>query len=86
MIPLPRFLQEIGVKQRIMELMSHPDQEVRYNSVNASWSLIGGGGGRVWKKDNTRRHSQKETEHDEIWYWSTERKEKKVDMANHTGS
>ncbi|KAG0046843.1 H(+)-transporting V1 sector ATPase subunit H [Gryganskiella cystojenkinii] len=42
-----KFLQEIGVKQRIMELMSHPDQEVRYNSVNASWSLIGGGGGRV---------------------------------------
>ncbi|KAG0358290.1 ATPase V1 complex subunit H [Gamsiella multidivaricata] len=37
-----KFLQEIGVKQRIMELMSHPDQEVRYNSVNASWSLIGG--------------------------------------------
>ncbi|KAG0021863.1 H(+)-transporting V1 sector ATPase subunit H [Entomortierella chlamydospora] len=39
-----KFLQEIGVKQRIMELMSHPDQEVRYNSVNASWSLIGGSG------------------------------------------
>ncbi|KAG0208722.1 H(+)-transporting V1 sector ATPase subunit H [Mortierella sp. GBA30] len=39
-----RFLQEIGVKQRIMELMSHRDQEVRYNSVNASWSLIGGSG------------------------------------------
>ncbi|KAG0326329.1 H(+)-transporting V1 sector ATPase subunit H [Dissophora globulifera] len=38
-----KFLQDIGVKQRIMELMSHPDQEVRYNSVNASWSLIGGG-------------------------------------------
>ncbi|KAG0332306.1 H(+)-transporting V1 sector ATPase subunit H, partial [Podila horticola] len=37
-----KFLQEIGVKQRIMELMSHPDQEVRYNSVNSSWSLIGG--------------------------------------------
>ncbi|KAG0306139.1 H(+)-transporting V1 sector ATPase subunit H [Dissophora globulifera] len=37
-----KFLQDIGVKQRIMELMSHPDQEVRYNSVNASWSLIGG--------------------------------------------
>lgn len=37
-----RFLQEIGVKQRIMELMSHPDQEVRYNCVNTSWSLIGG--------------------------------------------
>ncbi|KAF9960898.1 H(+)-transporting V1 sector ATPase subunit H [Mortierella alpina] len=39
-----KFLQEIGVKQRIMELMAHPDQEVRYNSVNASWSLIGGSG------------------------------------------
>ncbi|KAF9540803.1 H(+)-transporting V1 sector ATPase subunit H [Mortierella hygrophila] len=39
-----RFLQELGVKQRIMELMSHPDQDVRYNSVNASWSLIGGSG------------------------------------------
>ncbi|KAF9141015.1 H(+)-transporting V1 sector ATPase subunit H [Linnemannia schmuckeri] len=37
-----KFLQEIGVKQKIMELMSHPDQEVRYNSVNTSWSLIGG--------------------------------------------
>ncbi|KAF9385323.1 H(+)-transporting V1 sector ATPase subunit H [Mortierella sp. AD011] len=37
-----KFLQEIGVKQRIMELMSHPDLEVRYNSVNTSWSLIGG--------------------------------------------
>ncbi|KAF9899649.1 H(+)-transporting V1 sector ATPase subunit H [Lobosporangium transversale] len=37
-----KFLQDIGVKQRIMELMSHPDQEVRYNSVNTSWSLIGG--------------------------------------------
>ncbi|KAF9098852.1 H(+)-transporting V1 sector ATPase subunit H [Mortierella sp. GBA35] len=37
-----KFLQEIGVKQRIMELMAHPDQEVRYNSVNTSWSLIGG--------------------------------------------
>ncbi|KAF9583980.1 H(+)-transporting V1 sector ATPase subunit H [Lunasporangiospora selenospora] len=37
-----KVLQEIGVKQKIMELMSHPDQEVRYNSVNASWSLIGG--------------------------------------------
>ncbi|KAG0274947.1 H(+)-transporting V1 sector ATPase subunit H [Linnemannia exigua] len=39
-----KFLQELGVKQRIMELMSHPDQDVRYNSVNASWSLIGGSG------------------------------------------
>ncbi|KAF9358084.1 H(+)-transporting V1 sector ATPase subunit H [Mortierella sp. NVP85] len=39
-----KFLQEIGVKQRIMELMSHADEEVRYNSVNASWSLIGGNG------------------------------------------
>ncbi|KAF9943021.1 H(+)-transporting V1 sector ATPase subunit H [Mortierella antarctica] len=38
-----KFLQEIGVKQRIMELMAHPDQEVRYNSVNSSWALIGGG-------------------------------------------
>ncbi|KAF9277981.1 V-type proton ATPase subunit H, partial [Mortierella alpina] len=38
-----KFLQELGVKQRIMELMAHPDQEVRYNSVNSSWSLIGGG-------------------------------------------
>ncbi|KAF9137574.1 H(+)-transporting V1 sector ATPase subunit H [Mortierella sp. GBA39] len=37
-----KFLQEIGVKQKIMELMAHPDQEVRYNSVNTSWSLIGG--------------------------------------------
>ncbi|KAF9127919.1 H(+)-transporting V1 sector ATPase subunit H [Mortierella sp. 14UC] len=37
-----KFLQEIGVKQKIMELMSHSDQEVRYNSVNTSWSLIGG--------------------------------------------
>ncbi|KAK3815068.1 MAG: ATPase V1 complex subunit H [Benniella sp.] len=39
-----KFLQEIGVKQRIMELMSNADEEVRYNSVNASWSLIGGNG------------------------------------------
>ncbi|KAG9069901.1 H(+)-transporting V1 sector ATPase subunit H [Linnemannia hyalina] len=39
-----KFLQELGVKQRIMELMAHPDQDVRYNSVNASWSLIGGSG------------------------------------------
>ncbi|KAI8363583.1 ATPase V1 complex subunit H [Mortierella sp. GBAus27b] len=39
-----KFLQEIGVKHRIMELMSSKDQEVRYNSVNASWSLIGGQG------------------------------------------
>ncbi|GJJ68369.1 V-type H+-transporting ATPase subunit H [Entomortierella parvispora] len=38
-----KFMQEIGVKQRIMELMAHPDQEVRYHSVNSSWSLIGGG-------------------------------------------
>ncbi|KAF9919685.1 H(+)-transporting V1 sector ATPase subunit H [Linnemannia zychae] len=37
-----KFLQEIGVKQKIMELMAHPDQEVRYNSVNTSWFLIGG--------------------------------------------
>jgi len=37
-----RFMQDIGVKQRIMELMAHPDQEVRYHSVNSSWSLIGG--------------------------------------------
>jgi len=35
-------MQDIGVKQRIMELMAHPDQEVRYHSVNSSWSLIGG--------------------------------------------
>ncbi|KAG0052088.1 H(+)-transporting V1 sector ATPase subunit H [Gryganskiella cystojenkinii] len=37
-----KFMQDVGVKQRIMELMAHPDQEVRYHSVNSSWSLIGG--------------------------------------------
>ncbi|KAF9941057.1 H(+)-transporting V1 sector ATPase subunit H [Modicella reniformis] len=37
-----RLLQDIGVKQKIMELMSHPDQDVRYNSVSTSWLLIGG--------------------------------------------
>ncbi|KAF9359453.1 H(+)-transporting V1 sector ATPase subunit H [Mortierella sp. NVP85] len=39
---LLRLLQEIGVKQKIMELMSYSDEDVRYNSVSTSWLLIGG--------------------------------------------
>lgn len=30
-----RFLQDIGAKQRIMELMTHEDQDVRYQALSA---------------------------------------------------
>lgn len=35
MTPLPRIVQEIGAKQRIMELMTHEDQDVRYQALSA---------------------------------------------------
>jgi hypothetical protein len=30
-----RIVQEIGAKQRIMELMTHEDQDVRYQALSA---------------------------------------------------
>lgn len=36
MMLLPRYLQELGAKQKVMELMTHQDPDVRYHALSAT--------------------------------------------------